>query len=124
MNTKEFKIVTTVTIGQQRVSDLLCGAIEGGSNYWCKSIDRMGGITKKQAEYRQDVPFVDGGWLDVVADDDEKIHRLDLAAIEKGLSVMAEKYPIEFRNFVEENDDAGTSDTFLQCCLFGETIYG
>jgi len=37
---------------------------------------------------------------------------------------MAEKYPRHFHNFLEENDDAETGDVFIQCCLFGEIVYG
>ena len=50
--------------------------------------------------------------------------RLDLNAIKKGLQIMAEKYPRHMGDFLNENDDADTGDVFLQCCLFGEAIYG
>jgi hypothetical protein len=118
-------VTLTQTVDEQRLKDLLCNAIEGGSNYWCASMDRMGGVTRKQAEYRQDVPFVSGGWLEVVDGEDEgKKHRLDRAAIEKGLQVFAEKYPKHFADMMAENDDATTGDVFLQCCIFGDAIYG
>lgn len=116
--------VTVMTkVDEQRIRDLLCNAIEGGSNYWCASMDRMGGITKAQAEYRQDVPFVEGGWLEVV-DEEGKAHRLDRAAIDKGMTIFAEKYPRHFADMMNENDDATTGDVFLQCCIFGEAVYG
>ena len=130
MNTKfDGKLSVTVTIPTtvtyQRLSDLLCNAIEGGSNYWCTTIDRKGGITKEQAPYRQDVPFVDGGWLDVdwCDRDDAPVKRIDLEAVKKGLTVMAEKYPQHYSNFLMENDDAETGDVFLQCIVFGDVIY-
>lgn len=123
--------LTTIAVPQnitvQRIKDLLCCAIEGGSNYWCETMDRKGGITQKQAEYRQDVPFVEGGWLEVVPYEDDgkgKKFRLDLDTIKKGLTIFAEKYPRHFGDFVQENDDAETGDVFLQCCCFGEAIYG
>jgi len=49
---------------------------------------------------------------------------LDLAAIRKGLQIMADKYPHHFRDAMAENDDAITGDVFLQCCLFDEIVYG
>jgi len=115
----------SVPISIERVKDLLCGAIEGGSNYWCKYIDRMGGITREQAEFRQDVPFVEGGWLEVTEDCEEgKVIRLDVDAIKNGLQTLSEKYPHHFSDFINDRDDATTSDVFLQCCCFGEVIYG
>ena len=50
--------------------------------------------------------------------------RLDLAAIKKGLQVMATKYPDQFNDIVSENDDTITGDVFIQCCLLGEAVYG
>jgi hypothetical protein len=117
-----------VPVSMERVKDLLCCAFEGGSNYWCDTIDRMGGITREQAPYRQDVPFVEGGWLEIIEGEEDcgkaRVIRLDLDAIKKGLAVFAEKYPDHFADFIAENDDATTGDVFLQCCCFGEAIYG
>jgi hypothetical protein len=49
---------------------------------------------------------------------------LDRVAILEGLRIMAEKEPRHFADFMTENDDADTGDVFLQCCLYGEVIYG
>jgi hypothetical protein len=116
-------VTVTKNIKEQDIKDLLCNAIEGGSNYWCNFMDRMGGISPKVAPYRQDVPFVEGGWLEVV-DEEGKAYRLDRAAIEKGMNIFADKYPKHFADFINENADATTGDVFLQCCVFGEAIYG
>jgi len=53
-----------------------------------------------------------------------KIHILNLKKIKKGLTIMAKKYPKHFADFLKEDYDNGTGDVFLQCCLFGEIIYG
>ena len=37
---------------------------------------------------------------------------------------MAEKYPRQWKKFIDENDDADTSDIFGQCVVYGEIIYG
>ena len=120
-------IAVPVNVTVQRVKDLLCNAIEGGSNYWVSTLDRKGGITRAQAEYRQDVPFVHGGWLELEEQEQSgktKTFKIDLYAIKNGLATMAEKYPKHFADFVQENDDAETGDIFLQCICFGEAIYG
>ena len=49
---------------------------------------------------------------------------LDIEAIQKGLQIMAEKYPRQWKKFIDENDDADTSDIFGQCVVYGEVIYG
>lgn len=121
----QVKVPVSITIEQ--ISDLLCIAIEGGSNYWCDSITRIGGVTKEQAEFRHEVPFVEGGSLEVVENEDEGEGRVTLLNKEKlidGLSVFAEKCPRQFSDLMADNSDAETGDCFLQCCCFGEVIYG
>lgn len=119
-----------------RVSDLLTSALEGGSNYWYtiekaqkpktwsySSFEPKG----KPSPYTVDIPLNKGGVLfisDMEGDDEKKLYRLDLKAIKRGLQVMASNEPKHWGDFMSENDDAITGDVFLQCCLFGEVIYG
>ena len=51
-------------------------------------------------------------------------YTLDRAGIEKGLLIMKSVYPRHFGDAIAENDDATTGDVFLQCCLFGEVVFG
>ena len=75
------------------------------------------------------LPFITGCGL-VISNrqaeegEDVKEHRLDRAALGRGLSLMPHKYTHHWRDFVEENSDAITADVFLQLCLFGDVIYG
>lgn len=116
-------------IPEERISDLLCNAIEGGSNYWVATLDRDGKTTRAEAPFRQDVPFA-GGYLILVEqgedapDGEGRTFKIDRDAIVEGMQVFAEKYPKMFADFLNENDDAETGDTFLQCICFGEAIYG
>lgn len=50
-------------------------------------------------------------------------HRLDRAAVERGLAIMAVKFPRQFGRFLAGNGDDGTADAFLQCALLGEAKY-
>ena len=137
-----FKVSTTVEIPQARVQDLLVGALEGGSNYWymidryilAEGIEKQdfsagGKLTDPESYYHptQIIPFHPGCALvigDIEGDEGFEAKNLDLENIQKGLQVMANKYPAAFAAFIAENDDADTSDTFLQCCLFGECVFG
>lgn len=124
--------------------DLLCtliSAIEGGSNYWCSNVKGYRAIFNcTKVPYttpnKTDVEgenfrkwYESGGSLTITEDDSHKfghdgVWTFDKAAIEKGISIMANKYPRHFANMVNENGDAETGDVFLQCCLFGEIVYG
>lgn len=140
------------TVPLKRVADLLCGAFEGGSNYWY-SIEKF--IKPKEVEFRfdkghvfrhLDYPLNPGGALligtlenDVDAKnglDDGKyvsskkgkkgapLFILDLNTIKEGLKIMERDFPSHYMDWVLENDDANTGDVFLQCCLFGTLIFG
>lgn len=123
-------------IPEQRISNLLCNAFEGGSNYWYM-IDRK--IKPKKADlFRSsedhiyphlDYPLSKGGGLVISTTEDDEIAgksewTLDLESIAKGCKLMAEKHSRHFGDWMSENDDSTTGDVFLQLCLFGEVIYG
>lgn len=123
-------------IDLHRISNLLCDALEGGSNYWytikefieptntCIPYSCAAGEEGEIFKHL-DYPLNEGGALIIVdkEDDDAKEYRLDLKSIETGLQTMADKFPYHWANFINENDDADTGDCFLQCCLFGDIIY-
>ena len=119
-----------VEVSAVRMSELLCCALEGGSNYWYL----IELADKNDAEFMHEAPMK-GGWIEFSAmgDDGEfgdfwfggcNRFRLDWDSMIKGLKVMAAKYPEHMRNFLDENDDAETGDVFLQCCLWGEVVFG
>lgn len=124
-NKTSSKIVKTVVkIPQERIKDLLIGAFEGSSKHWYCIQDRT-----KNSDLYVDEPFIVGGFIlidDSMADDPTLALpiKLDFERLEIGLAVFAEKEPRHFGDFISENDDAVTADVFLQCCVFGEVIYG
>lgn len=70
-------------------------------------------------------PLAAGGALLVsAADFESRVYRLDLFTISLGLEVMATRYSRQFANLLNEEDGPQTADVFLQCCLFGNVIYG
>jgi hypothetical protein len=146
---REEKLMTTINIKvtDERISDLLVTALDpgyGSSLYWAFIKDR---VKPTVFNYRVDqedsgsdiiYPYADypmnpGGSLTITAngdDENEEINgkvewTLDREAIDRGLQVMSDQYPEHFSDAVSEsNMDAGTADVFLQCCLFGEVVYG
>lgn len=127
-------------IDERRVADLLCNALEGGSDYWShiKSYNEPKEITfdwrsdaRNEADeiYRHiHYPMSKTGSIVIRDTEDQKDYILNREAIEAGLTAFANLKQGEgghhFSNFLNEQDDAETGDVFLQCCLFNEIIYG
>jgi hypothetical protein len=122
----------TQDVPLQRISDLLCCALEGGSNYWyfIQEMDEPPKLEFRSHETKVfkhlDYPLNDGGALSIASNEEpERKHAiLNLESIRKGLQIMAEKYPNHFGDFIAENEDATTGDVFLQCACYGEVLYG
>lgn len=124
-----------INIDPQKIADLLCCAFEGGSNYWYniegdKAPERYDFRTDESRIYPHlDYPLNDGGSLRICTLENDEINGqdswiLNLESIQKGFHIMAEKYPKHFADILNDNIDVVTGDVFLQCCLFGELIYG
>lgn len=133
-----------IEVSDDKIRNLLCTAFEGGSNYWYQikgqvlrgdlsMVDfREGGKMQTAGDYwhwSQLIPLVDGCAILMTTKFGDELNGkkewcLDKDAIASGLAIMREKYPKHFGDFVAENDDAITGDVFLQCCLFGEVVYG
>ena len=105
---------------------LLCGAWEGGSNYWIDSVDFK--RWKDETDEKQD-PYFPKFQLAPFRDDSElkvhvhvglrtEQHVLNLEKIKQGLVLMRENHTRHYDDWCRENDDAETSDVFLQLCLF------
>jgi len=126
---KNFTVKTEIT--SEKLAGLLCSAFEGGVGYWCK----IKGYRKPRTEVKPtlsgqkiynyiDFPLQGGA---VVCEDfyaNDKVHRLDGKTIAQGLQVLSAKYPKHFSDFLQDNYDANTGDAFVQCCFFGEVLYG
>lgn len=114
-------------VSDERIQDLLCDALEGGSNYWIDSYQKVYPAGKSREDYKfphLELPLTEGGSLIIDPGEGEEPKPLDRAACLRGLQIMSEKYPKHFADFLAENDDADTGDVFLQCSLFGDVIFG
>jgi hypothetical protein len=123
----------TLDIPLQRIWDLLCCALEYGSNYWA-AIERYvtprklwREPTAKEPVYRHlDYPLSPLGALIIRDKENDKSPELILTLdkIHTGIHLMAQKYPQHFATFMSANEDAETGDVFLQLCLFEDLLYG
>ena len=74
-------------------------------------------------------PFWPGGFITIqitgeIPEGKHRSYRLDRLMMEKGMRTLANKYVRHFADILTDNDDASTADAWLQCCLFGEVIFG
>lgn len=119
-----FKVVVPQEFSAWKVWSLLVTAFEGGSNYWyiitnhnCEELD---------LDYVHECPLHPEGFVEIEDQEEGKgrTYLLNRQALQKGLEIFARDEPRHFSDFVLEKDDADTADVFLQCCTFGEAIYG
>jgi len=135
---KKTTILVPLRIPVERVSNLLCSAFEGGSNYWARiekktePTEYLYRSSEDQVYPHIDYPLNPGGSLTISANGDDEHEEidgrrewvLDVEAIKRGLAFMANNEPSAFGDFLGEDDDQITADVFLQCCLFGKVVYG
>lgn len=117
-----------MTKTEQRIQALLESALEGGSNYWylITGYNYPPGKTRKDFEFPHvELPLTQGGSI-VIADMEEPQHgyTLDREACYRGMKVLRQDYSKHYRDVIEDNADAITGDVYLQCCLFGEVVFG
>ena len=118
-----------VKVSPEIIQNTLCSAFEGGSNYWYRIEDYVKPKSlkvrsdKKQVFKHLDYPMNEGGAVIIKDMEGGKIYHLTLKQIEEGLKSMSEKHPRHFGDMLNENGDGDTGDVFLQCCLFGDTVY-
>ena len=117
--TKKITIAIRSHINKEDVKNLLNSAGRGAS-YWAGTGLAYESETEKAlTEEGVEIQDIESG-----NDINPKIYVLNLKKIKRGLTVMAKKQPSDFADFIKGDGDNDTGDIFLQCCIFGEVIYG
>lgn len=126
----------TLNIPAERIANLFTSAMEGGDPVttankggWCSAINwksRRKPLGKWW--YATEENFTGTFLLEVVEVDDENTghktkHVIHQGHVSQGFKVMAEKFPSQFAQVLEDNIDAPCADAFLQSILFGEEKY-
>jgi hypothetical protein len=124
---------TTPNVPAQKISDQLTASFEGGSNYWLQSAALMKADNKPTDRPWYSCPEVFEGAFEVQLGYDDPSEYEGLgngrkvitdADVRSGLDVMRREHPKQFAKVMTGDGDADTADAFLQCCLFGEVVYG
>ena len=143
-----FSIATVTEVTKRRVQDLLWLLFvdEASRPSWLhgvKNVNLSEGLvlndfkTDNYFHWQQIVPVTDGCSLTLLVDNPIPAMRsywqefvLNIDSIQKGLQIMADKYPSIWKRFIDESHGkysvhpAVTSDFFGQCVVYGEIIYG
>lgn len=133
---EERKVVETLLIKRsvevttEDIDDILCGSLEGGSNYWCDEVEVVGEYLGEYASeqisrggklrFHVNEPFDDEGteWYEL--DQEKFLH---------GLQEWLNNY-VHVDDCVYEGQldcgmiDAGMADSIIQYALFEEIVYG
>lgn len=125
----------TLEVPAEKIANLMISAIESGDPVttaakggWCNGINILRGGDAHDLWYA-DPKTWDGDFLiEVIEVDDETTghettHKVDRAAMERGLKIMAQEFPHIFAQILEDNMDAPCADILLQCALFGDEKY-
>lgn len=126
----------TLAVSPLMIGYALCGAFEGGSNYWLQTAELLFSDFPKTPGlvwYGADSMF-DGEFQFAVGYDDPKLDEgngkgrktITRADVIKGLELMAKHSAEHFGDLISlnGNSDATTYDVFLQYVVLGEVVYG
>lgn len=111
--------VTSKTVyhyDNQMVINLLVCGFEGGVSSW-------GAISLESGSSLYSIEEED--WFVKITDiETNESYGLRIENLKSGLQTMADKFSWHYKDFVDHNEDAITGSAFIQCCLFGDIIYG
>jgi len=112
---------TTATLNHDQLDTLLCSAFEGGSNYWIHKVTEIYPPENKDAYFH--AVCLEGGAVEIMDIDGDK-YPLDAKALHRGAEAFVAQAPEQYAAILNGQDDAITGDVFLQCCLYGKTVWG
>jgi hypothetical protein len=121
-----------VTIPAQKIADQVITAIESGIAYWAESADLVEPTGAEHLEQMRigDPKVYEGPFkLKIVQQEEHTLGAgtdvfLTPENVQTGLTVMATRYGKHFQDMMDDNGDADTADVFIQCCVFGDLVYG
>lgn len=123
-------VTLPLPVTTRRIADLIVGAFEGGSGYWLNGARLLHGEAVARPWYSCAAFYALPDWRMRLTFDnphegpDTATADVGPAELVAGLASMAEKSPAHFADWLADNDDAATSDVFIQYVIFGEVIYG
>ena len=120
------KHTTTITkpieLSDQDIDDLMVTALEGGINYWVRSIKDIVPDGVKY-EYRSDL-ITKGGSLEITDDEMGDTNILNLENFLEGVQKACEHFGFNSGEELMDFHDAITADCIIQFALYKEITFG
>lgn len=117
------KIMIPFEIKEEFISDVLSTAFNGGSNYWIEDIKNL---SESPKSYYFSKSVAQGDTLEIIDNEDYKVHKLDKNIFAEGYKRYAEfclKKGIQV--YSDPCDiDSQVADMILQFAIFNELIFG
>lgn len=118
-----------VIVTQEDIDDIMAGALEGGINYWCDSVEVVGSCYLGRHTSEQ---ISRGGQLLLHDFEEDKTYKLDKGKFLKGLKMYFENpHPYDILEEIDNklridtcNADTTVCGMIVQYALFDDVIYG
>lgn len=125
----KIKVEFEVIVKNEDIDDIMCGALEGGINYWCYKAevvedDYFGEYASEQISR--------GGSLNLYDNEEDAVYLLTKEKFMEGLKKYLENPCCG--DFIERKDgkifldtcnaDAEVCDAIIQYAIFGDIVYG
>lgn len=117
-------IAVSVDVPERHIENAIVSAVESGGygiHYWGALVFVDSSCADCGGKSYERVPLTMHGALYIFDHNDRHVHRLDYAAIKRGLELCPRDLLFKL---VRGEMDAPASERFVQWCLFGREIYG
>lgn len=130
---KKFALLSLKILTGLDVYNMMVGAWEGGSSYWCEITEQSEDAVIAATPEMKDEPFIERVLMAVLngleisftdKEEDKVVGPLNKDSWTKAEHIMIAKYRRHLGDVLAGNDDATTADVFFQCAVLGDCIYG
>ena len=125
MDKYEVNVCRTFQLTQEDIDDIVCTALEGGINYWCRKAEVV--EDNYYGEYASE-QISRGGSLRLYDREEKKTYVLTLDKLLKGIKLYLEDYYDSYcivdGKIETSMVDAPASDSMVQYAVLGELVYG
>lgn len=129
MENEILKVEMNLIVTQEDIDDIVCGALEGGINYWCYRAEVV--EDKYFGEYASE-QISRGGSLNLYDSEEDAVHLLTKENFMEGLrKYLQNPHPYDITEGTKEGlkidtcqADATVCDMIIQYAIFGDVIYG
>jgi hypothetical protein len=125
MKEYKVKIERQITVTQEDIDDIMCSALEGGINYWCRKAEVVGDYLGEYASEQ----ISRGGLLKLYDSEEDEVYVLTLEKLLKGIQMaIYENCYAEYEWFNCDGVDpcqidADVADVIIQFALFNEVMF-